>query len=369
MSPEAEILDRRILAFIASAGASEPFDALAADLFAFQVANNRVYRAYCEGLDTRDIDTWRDIPAVWPVSWRMTELCSFDPADAVATFLSSGTTAGPGRDDAGTQGRSRHLFDTLDLYRAALAGPFAEAMAPEPDRRFPVLVLMPSPDEQPDSSLGFMMGEAIARFGLPEASGFFSLDGRLLPERFALAVERTSAIGQPLLLASTAFGWVTLLDWLGERRLPLPAGSRIMETGGYKGRTREWSRADLYAALSQSFAVRENAIVSEYGMCELSSQFYGMPGPSEGPRFSGPPWTRVLAIDPETQQPVPPGEPSLLRVIDLANRGSCIAVQTEDLVVVHDEQTFELLGRAPSAPPKGCSLTAEDLHLSSPEAR
>jgi hypothetical protein len=69
----------------------------------------------------------------------------------------------------------------------------------------------------------------------------------------------------------------------------------------------------------------------------------------------------VLAADPETQLAAPAGEPGLLRVIDLANRGSVLAVQTEDLAIVTGERSFQLLGRAPAATAKGCSLSAEDL--------
>jgi hypothetical protein len=45
----------------------------------------------------------------------------------------------------------------------------------------------------------------------------------------------------------------------------------------------------------------------------------------------------------------------LLRVIDLANIGSVMAVQTEDLAARRGDG-FELLGRAASAEPRGCSL-------------
>jgi len=165
---------------------------------------------------------------------------------------------------------------------------------------------------------------------------------------------------------------VVLLEALGRRQTALPAGSRIMETGGYKGRSVEWPRSVLYERLGDAFAVPAGSIVSEYGMCELSSQFYSRrtegPGttvPGRGvaddpPVFTGPPWVRVKAVEPESQRPVPPGEAGLLRVIDLANRGSVIAVQTEDLALVAGDGSFVLLGRAPTAAPKGCSLTAEE---------
>ncbi|HND52087.1 MAG TPA: YncE family protein, partial [Pirellulaceae bacterium] len=47
----------------------------------------------------------------------------------------------------------------------------------------------------------------------------------------------------------------------------------------------------------------------------------------------------------------------LLRVIDLANLRSVLAVQTEDLAIRRG-RGFELLGRAPGAEPRGCSLAA-----------
>ena len=44
----------------------------------------------------------------------------------------------------------------------------------------------------------------------------------------------------PKLLLGTAFSFVHLLDYLVERdlRVGLPAGSRVLETGGYKNRYR-----------------------------------------------------------------------------------------------------------------------------------
>ena len=47
-----------------------------------------------------------------------------------------------------------------------------------------------------------------------------------------------------------------------------------METGGFKGRSRELNREDLYAQILERFGIEQNAIVSEYGMTELTSQYY-----------------------------------------------------------------------------------------------
>jgi hypothetical protein len=45
----------------------------------------------------------------------------------------------------------------------------------------------------------------------------------------------------------------------------------------------------------------------------------------------------------------------LVRVLDLANVASAVAVQTEDLALRRGDG-FELLGRSTDAEPRGCSL-------------
>ena len=48
-------------------------------------------------------------------------------------------------------------------------------------------------------------------------------------------------------------------------------------------------------------------------------------------------------------------ESGLLRIFDLANVRSVMAIQTEDLAVRRGD-AFELIGRAAQAEPRGCSL-------------
>ena len=99
---------------------------------------------------------------------------------------------------------------------------------------------------------------------------------------------------------------------------------------------------------------------NEYGMTELSSQCYtrGLDRPHVAP-----PWLRALVIDPETSRTVAPGGTGVLRLFDLANLGSVVAVQTQDLAVAPDEsgRAFTLLGRDPAAlPSRGCSRAADE---------
>jgi hypothetical protein len=110
-------------------------------------------------------------------------------------------------------------------------------------------------------------------------------------------------------------------------------------------------------------------------MTELCSQFYdsilreqvelGAPGER---RKIPPRWARTVVVDPETLAPLPPGSTGLLRHIDLANIGSVVAVQTEDLGEALDDG-FRVLGRASGSPPRGCSIAMDELLTAARAAR
>src|SRR5436309_10509699 len=168
---------------------------------------------------------------------------------------------------------------------------------------------------------------------------------------------------RPMALFGAAFHFVHLFDDPATA-LPgirLAAGSRVLETGGYKGRSRSLTQEDLHALISGRLGVRRDHIVCEYGMSELSSQAYdttigqSRPTPHAPRRFRFPPWARVQIVSPETGREVADGETGLIRVYDLANVASVLAVQTEDLAIRRGDG-FEFIGRAPAAEARGCSL-------------
>jgi hypothetical protein len=226
----------------------------------------------------------------------------------------------------------------------------------EADR--PVLVaLTPPPAEAHRSSLVHMLATVIGRFGSPDSVFAGRIDGSgnwdVDCDRLDRTLRRAIDAARPACLMGTAFNFVHVLDRLadGGRRYGLPAGSRAMETGGYKGRSRELSRGELHARIADRFGIVPGRVVTEYGMSELSSQAYGRGG--VGLRF--PPWTRVRAVSPEDGSEMPEGRPGLVRVHDLANVWSVAAVETGDLGILRDGG-LELLGRAGTAAPRGCSL-------------
>ena len=161
-------------------------------------------------------------------------------------------------------------------------------------------------------------------------------------------------------MLGTAFLFVHLIDSLRERDVSfrLPSGSRALETGGYKGRSRVLAKAELHRLIAERFGITAREIVSEYGMSELSSQAYDTVTSDRGSRgFQFPPWARARVISPENGMEVEEGQRGLLRLYDLANVYSVMAIQTEDLGTRRG-RGFELLGRAVSAEARGCSLLA-----------
>ena len=96
-------------------------------------------------------------------------------------------------------------------------------------------------------------------------------------------------------------------------------------------------------------------------MSELSSQAYDrVAGASHLPHterriYRFPPWAKALVVSPETGGEAAEGEVGLLRVFDLANVFSVMAIQTEDLGI-RRSGGFELIGRLAQSEPRGCSL-------------
>ena len=72
----------------------------------------------------------------------------------------------------------------------------------------------------------------------------------------------------------TALAFLDFFEWLGSRQIILPEGSLAVETGGYKGTRRELPKGDLYSLFEERLGLPTDSVWNEYGMTELSSQFY-----------------------------------------------------------------------------------------------
>ena len=329
------------------------FERLALALFRWQIAHCTPYGALCEnrGLDIASVRHWRDIPAVPTGAFKEMPLRGFPPEKTVKTFRTSGTSS---------DRRGELHLDTLALYEASLEPSFARGVLAGIDGACTLLVLAPSIEEAPDSSLSHMFDVMVRRRGA-NGSGFFLRGEKLDTAALEAAIETAEAT---LVLCGTAFAFVHWMEALraADRSLSLPAGTRVMETGGFKGRARERGRDELYAEISETLGVRSSQIVNQYGMTELGSQFYdstfALP---ETPRHKiTPPWVRVRLIDPATGDDAPRGEPGVIQILDLANTGSIAAILTADLGRAVGPG-FEVLGRDAGAEERGCSIATDEM--------
>jgi Acyl-protein synthetase, LuxE len=369
---ESDALHARVRAFLVASlreAPAEAFDPLALDLARFQArhvpALARLARA--RGVDLSAARAAAAIPAVPCDVFRLSRVAVHPPACDVATFRTSGTSWG-------VAARGEHPLRTTETYELAALG-----WAPRflwPDRvDLAAWVLAPSLAEQPDSSLGFMLDrfahgfEARPSFLVhPVVDGGSPGHVAIDLEGVARAAARAREAGGPVIVLATSFALVHLLDQAGGLDLRLPPGSRVMQTGGFKGRSREVSPDDLRRRVGEAFGVREDLVVGEYGMTELSSQLYegtlaaalGFGPPARHGVYLAPPWVRVDAVDPVSLEHLPPGEVGIARVVDLANVDSAVAIQTADRVRVV-EGGVELLGRLPGAAPRGCSLAVDEM--------
>jgi hypothetical protein len=321
---------------------------MARELFAWQFRQVPSYRRLCvaRGFTPKTFSTWLEIPAVPQQLFKRQDLYAHGNQRTDCVYETSGTTTGkPGR---------QFLWQD-DIYRA---------VSNEGARRAGLLkgnlqlhFIVPSPKDAPRSSLSAMFGfwqraQRLSGKCFWASKESFDFDG--LREVLRTLIKQ----GRPVGLSGTAFSFVHFLDQ-GSTSVSwrLPQGSWLLETGGFKGRSREIPKAELYREMSRCFGVPDAAIWNEYGMSELSSQAYARG--SSGLHFA-PPWARVTICDPASRREVRVGRQGLVKWIDLANTDSVFALQTLDLAE-RTRSGFRLIGRLPRTEPRGCSLGAEDM--------
>ncbi|MEW6305852.1 MAG: hypothetical protein AB1705_20425 [Verrucomicrobiota bacterium] len=332
------------------------FNPLAVNLFQLQFRHNPVFADLCahRGILPEFVSDWRQIPALPAVAFKEFAVTSLAESERSTVFHSSGTTEQ-------IPGRHFHDAESLALYEASLLPWFQKHLLPDaPSVR--IVSLTPSASAAPHSSLVHMFATAWEKLGACdstftgklEAQGAWLVDG----ERTVEVLKDSIARARPTVLLGTAFTLVHFLDFLVERslHLRLPAGSRVLETGGYKGRSRALAKDELHRFIADRLGVAPSHIVCEYGMSELSSQAYDRVAGSEEPRvFRFPPWARARIISPETGRDVADGETGLIQILDLANMRSAMNVLTEDLGARRGDG-IELRGRVSAAEARGCSL-------------
>ncbi|HKU36968.1 MAG TPA: hypothetical protein VJR89_02440 [Polyangiales bacterium] len=369
MTTEVEQLKHDLSTFIAGDPAAGSFNALALRLYRWHLSSIPRYRAFCASRlsDPWAVEDYRAIPPLPVEAFKHGDLSAVPKERIERRFSTSGTTRrGPGPGKRGVSAFDRDALEIMDLaiHCNAARNLFPDAV------RCRVLVLAPHPDDAPHMIMAHGMRHLMSCFG-DEHSGFFAgKDGLDLP-RFLAALERACEERVPVCLIGASFGFVHLIDTLQSReRLPiqLPPGSRLMDAGGYKGRSRELQPEEFRELTARSFGLGDPHIVNLLGMTELSSQIYDdvlarqhAGEPTALRRKLPPHWVRthVTSID-EPLADAAEGEVGILAHYDLANFSRPFAVLSDDLGRAQ-LGGFRILSRIKSSEPRGCSVSVEEL--------
>ncbi len=310
----------------------DSFNDLAMDVFRFQANCNAVYSEYLSLLkvDFQDIKSVEEVPFL-PIQFFKNYSIKTGSWQEQSIFTSSGTTS----DSA-----SHHPVHDLGFYKQNTELGFQKFYG-HPSN-YCILALLPSYLERSGSSLIFMADHFIQQSKYPQSGFFLNNTDDLLQ---VLSSVKKNKI--PTILLGVSFA---LLD-LAERYEIDLTNIIVMETGGMKGRRKELTRSELHAILKASFGIK--SVHSEYGMTELFSQAY-----SKGNgKFQSAPTMKVFTreiTDPLTLQKN--NKIGVLNIADLANFQTISFIATEDLGKVHQDGSFEVLGRLDNSDIRGCNL-------------
>jgi anaerobic magnesium-protoporphyrin IX monomethyl ester cyclase len=361
---EVQELDAEILTFIRKGvdhQDSDTFNQLALKTFEIQYNYIPLYQRYCErrGVAPKKISSWDQIPPLPTDSFKAADLTLLPP-HTVNTFMTSGTSRPEERGRVHYDEGGLRLMDAT-IHEAATAYLFPDGL------KNIILIIAPPPQRAPSMVMAYGMNRLKDLFGLSQSRFLIEADGFEVQD-LVNELRRSETEGTPTAIFGGSFGFVNFFDYCRQEglRFHLPRGSRCLDAGGFKGRSREVGRDAFLDSCEECLGVPRGYCVNLLGMTEIASQFYdntlhNLYKGVMAPRFKvSPPWTRTMVVDPDTLEPLPAGEEGLLRHFDLANRGHICAIQTDDMGILVNGG-FEVYGRAQEGEARGCSLTIDEM--------
>jgi hypothetical protein len=334
------------------------FEKLALEVFRYQFAHVPVYRAFClsRDADPTSVNGFGSIPFASTLAFKHAIVANDEyRAHAGLTFKTSGTTKGYAR-------RGVHGLPHPRIYRASATAHLRRMLFPE-GLRMPLLALHPTADRMPESSLSWMISWCTEEFGA--ASSICVATPQALDTESAVAFLRSAELdGKPVGLLGTTAALARVFDLIHENPVRLPAGSRLMDTGGAKGQTVPLKDYEVRQLAWTLLGIEPMCAINEYGMTELCSQLYDAT-PFNSSALTAvermklpPPWMRPVALDPVTLRHLSDRQIGLMAFFDLANVGSIAAIMTEDFGYT-DNGAVSILGRAAASDARGCGLAIE----------
>ena len=330
-------------------GASVRSDAVLARLLELAQCNCAAFARYAKrfgsGVGVPDRAFKADTPYLFP---------EVEPA---CTFETSGTSGA-------LRGRAHYTPLGMRLLRATILAGARRNIVADLDR--PCIVrLVPTRESAPRMVMAYGMQLIEEAYGDPRASGSVIGPHGIELSTLERLLDRAVAADQPVVLIGGSFAFVNVcerMQALGKRWV-LPAGSRMVDAGGFKGRSRSMDVAQLRALVAMTLGVTSARSTNIFGMTELASQLYDAEdrplGPSgERPKRALPHvWPRLRS--PLDLQLMAAGT-GLLEVVDLCILDRPCVVLTGDLAV-GDGVALACAGRIRGSESRGCSLTLDAL--------
>jgi hypothetical protein len=332
-------------------GDAAPFDQLALDIFAYQYRCNLPYQAFCNavGRNPANVSDWREIPAFPNESFKTELVTSFPFDQAVMAQLTSGTTAiVRGQIFRDEIGRALVLEANRVMTAAFLFPDLADG------QRCRVLILAPSPEMAPSMGMAVGMEETRRHFGTPNSRFLLSHSGIDVAALVAALAESETS-GVPVAMIGSTSAFVYFFNACRNRGVSfhLPAGSRIGDGGGYRGRFGEVTQEDYLRLAYEVLGIPATHCVNVLGMAESATNYFddtlrcAVTAERDGKRMRrNPPWTRTLAVSIDDLSILPPGQIGLLRHYDVVNLPTVLAVQTDNLGFTDAAGNFQIVGRA-----------------------
>lgn len=269
---------------------------------------------------------------------------------------------------SGTSGRAQGVAEYskagLELMQLSIAANARRHLFRGLDRPA-VIRLVPSREAAPEVVMAWGMDYLAETFGDPETSvcaiGPRGLDLAILGD----AIDRAMAQHRPVVLIGGSFLFVHLCDALRAARKSwvLPAGSRMLDAGGFKGRSRELDVDTLRAGVEETFGIPAEGCTNLFGMTELASQLYDRPGKdvARGPKGqrakASLPFIQVRVRDPYSWAIASSG-PGVVEIVDLCIVDRPCVILTGDGGIASPDGVA-ITGRIVASEARGCALQFE----------
>ncbi len=350
-------LTEDVLRFIEAGVDSEISDDVFNDyclrMFSLHYEVNPIFREFCDAKKVKpgDIDRWEDIPMVYNDVFKTHLVASFPLEKSVMACLTGGTTSltQRGRIFRDEDGK-RLVFTANRIMTGSYLFPDFEA-----GRRCRILVLAPSPEMAPSMGMAIGIDQTRRHFGTEDSMFLLGRSGILINDLLR-ALRESEASGVPIALIGATSAYVYFFQACKRKKMKfcLPAGSRICDGGGYRGRFGKVTRDDYYAMVQDVLGIPNSHCVNVLGEAETATNLFddSLRRVAKGLPFRQrirpvPPWSRVLAMSIDDLKPLPDGEVGLLAHWDLANVPTVLAVITDNLGYTTDKgKGCEMVGRA-----------------------